>query len=42
MGATPQEVKFRHIHHCFQADPAYGEGVADAPGIALSEVGQDG
>ena len=30
--------KIRHISHCYQADPAYGEGVAKALGISMSEV----
>jgi len=28
----------RHIRNCLKADPAYGEGVARALGIPLSEV----
>jgi catalase len=28
----------RHIGNCLKADPAYGEGVAKALGIAMSEV----
>lgn len=31
-------VKNRHIRNCYQADPAYGEGVAKAIGIPLGEV----
>jgi catalase len=38
MGDAPWEIKFRHIGNCMLADPAYGEGVAQALGIALSEV----
>jgi catalase len=38
MGDAPKEVKVRHIGNCLKADPAYGEGVAKALGIALSEV----
>ena len=38
MGDAPKEVKVRHIGNCLKADPAYGKGVADAPGIPLSEV----
>ena len=33
-----KEVKIRHIGNCLKADPAYGEGVAEALGIPLSEV----
>jgi catalase len=38
MGDAPREIQIRHIRHCLKADPAYGKGVADALGIALSEV----
>ena len=38
MGDAPREVKIRHIGNCSKADPAYGEGVAKALGIPLSEV----
>ena len=38
MGDAPKEVKVRHIGNCMKADPAYGEGVAKALGIPLSEV----
>ncbi len=38
MGDAPKEIKIRHIGNCMKADPAYGKGVADALGIALSEV----
>lgn len=37
IGSTPREIQIRHIRHCHQADPAYGEGIADALGIAASE-----
>lgn len=33
-----RHIKIRHIHHCYQADPAYGEGVAKAIGIPMNEV----
>ena len=33
-----REIKIRHIGHCLKADPAYGEGVAKAIGIPMSEV----
>jgi len=32
------EIKVRHIGNCLKADPAYGEGVAKAIGVPLSEV----
>jgi len=38
MGDAPTEIKVRHIGNCRKADPASGEGVADAPGIPLPEV----
>jgi len=38
MGDAPKEVKVRHIGNCRKADPDYGKGLADAPGIPLSEV----
>jgi catalase len=39
MGDASEEVKLRHIGNCMKADPAYGEGVAAALGIAMSAVG---
>ncbi|QLK86240.1 catalase [Staphylococcus sp. 17KM0847] len=33
MDGTTDEVKHRHIRHCYQADPAYGTGVAKALGM---------
>jgi catalase len=38
MGDAPRQIKIRHIGNCFKADPAYGEGVARAMGIPMSEV----
>ncbi|MBK7522128.1 MAG: catalase [Gammaproteobacteria bacterium] len=38
IGDAPREVQLRHIRNCFKADPAYGEGVAKALGIAASEA----
>jgi len=38
MGDSPREIKIRHVGNCLKADPAYGQGVAKALGIALSEV----
>jgi catalase len=35
MGDASEEVKLRHIGNCLKADPAYGEGVAAALGIAM-------
>ena len=38
MGDAPRMIKIRHIGNCYRADPAYGEGVARALGIPMSEV----
>ena len=38
IGEAPGEIQLRHIGNCLKADPAYGKGVADALGIALSDV----
>ncbi len=38
MGDASPEIKIRHITNCLKADPAYGQGVANALGISLSEV----
>jgi catalase len=38
MGDAPREIKLRHICNCLKADEAYGQGVADALGIPLSEA----
>ena len=38
MGDAPREIKIRHIGNCLKADPAYGQGVADALNIPLSEA----
>jgi len=38
MGDAPKEVKLRHIGNCEKADPAYGEGVAKALKISMSEL----
>jgi catalase len=35
MGDAPKEIKLRHIGNCMKADPAYGEGVAQALGISI-------
>ena len=34
MGDAPDPIKLRHIGNCTQCDPAYGEGVAKALGLA--------
>jgi catalase len=38
IGDAPREIQTRHIGNCRKADPAYGKVVADALGIALSDV----
>ncbi|GAA4710277.1 catalase [Brevibacillus fulvus] len=38
MQGTTKEIQVRHIVNCYKADPAYGEGVANALGIAMSEI----
>ena len=38
MQGTTKEVQLRHINNCYKADPEYGEGVAKALGIDISEV----
>jgi catalase len=38
MGDAPKEIKIRHIGNCLKADPAYGEGVAQALGMSMNEV----
>lgn len=38
MDGADRHIKIRHIGHCIQADPAYGEGMSGALGIPLTEV----
>lgn len=35
LGSAPVEIQRRHIHHCFQADAAYGTGIAQALHVPL-------
>lgn len=35
MNGVPDDIKMKHICHCMQADPAYGQGIAKALGIQL-------
>jgi catalase len=37
MGDAPDFIKLRHIGNCYRADPAYGQGVADALGLKIPE-----
>lgn len=41
MGDAPDMIKYRHIKNCYLADPAYGEGVADALGLSIDKVKQE-
>lgn len=38
IGGAPDAIQLRHIGNCLKADPAYGQGVADALGMALGEL----
>ncbi|NLG58079.1 MAG: catalase, partial [Clostridiales bacterium] len=38
MGDSTLQIKHRHIYNCYQADPDYGKGVAEALGIDLATV----
>ncbi len=38
MGDAPEMVKVRHVDNCMKADLAYGEGIAKALGIAMSDI----
>lgn len=38
MGDSTLQIKHRHINHCYQADPKYGEGVAKSLGISIDDV----
>ncbi|MEN2769201.1 catalase [Ornithinibacillus xuwenensis] len=38
MDGTTKDIQLRHINNCYKADPAYGEGVANALGIPMNEV----
>ncbi|HIW32402.1 MAG TPA: catalase [Candidatus Paenibacillus intestinavium] len=38
MDGVEKHIQIRHITHCYKADPAYGEGVAKALGIPMSEI----
>ena len=39
MGDAPEQIKLRHIGNCTKADPAYGEGVAEALGLSVAVAG---
>jgi catalase len=38
VGGAQKFIQIRHIRNCFKADPAYGEGVANALGLTMAEV----
>lgn len=38
LGGAPKEIQIRHIRNCAKADPAYGKGVADALGLAATDL----
>lgn len=38
LGDSTLQIKHRYINNCYQADPAYGKGVAEALGIAIDDV----
>lgn len=38
MGDSTMQIKHRHINNCYQADPDYGRGIAQALGIDLADV----
>jgi len=39
LGGAAKAIQLRHIANCLKADPAYGQGVAKALGIAACEIG---
>ena len=38
MEGVTDDVKRRHIRHCYKADPEYGKGVAKALGIDINSI----
>ncbi|MNR61423.1 Catalase [compost metagenome] len=38
VGGAQKFIQIRHIRNCYKADPAYGEGVANALGLTMDEV----
>ncbi len=41
LGQARQDIQMRQLCHFFRADPAYGQGVAEALGVDLKEMGID-
>ena len=39
---VPHQVKLRHFENCTKADPAYGEGIAKALDLSMSEIPKGG
>ncbi len=37
MEDIPEEIKLRHILNCYEADPEYGQGLAEVLGISIDE-----
>ena len=42
MDGVSEDVKHRHIRHCYKADPEYGKGVAKALEIDINDVDLEG
>ena len=38
MDGVTEDVKVRHIRHCYKADPEYGKGVAKALNIDINNI----
>ncbi|MDC8445853.1 MAG: catalase [Nitrosomonas sp.] len=38
MSGVSEAIKLRHIANCLKADPVYGDGIAKAMGIAISDI----
>ena len=42
MDGVSEDVKHRHIRHCYKSDPEYGKGVAKALEIDINDVDLEG
>lgn len=42
MDGVSEDVKHRHIRHCYKVDPEYGKGVAKALEIDINDVDLEG
>ncbi len=38
VGSASLTIQHRHIANCYRAEPAYGEGVAKALGVAITDI----